>query len=345
MRICSVRRTSLAIVNLLVLAVAAHGQQPAQPKPAARPAAAKPAAAATKKPPARPATPPLKTPPGPGEKVVLRVGDEQVSQADLDFVISKLSPEIRQAIARQGKEPIGAQYALMLVLAGMAISHRLDSSPDVRRQIELQRLQMLAQAEYENIVSQTKVSPEEVNQYYAGHTEEFDQAQVREVVIRKKPDGAQEGTPGLLAPEAKAKAEEIRKAFAAGGDPAKVAQDFAVPNVVQIDSQPRSIRRGQLPADLDKAAFQLKEGEVSDPFETPQALVFVQVVGRRHLELKDTSAELESRLRDQKVQASIAELRSKANLWMDEGYFAAPPPSPPSTPATQAPAVDPSPQQ
>jgi len=344
MRVCSVRRTSLAIINLLVLAVAAYGQQPVQPKPAARPAAVKPAAAAAKRPAARLATAPLKTPPGPGEKVVLKVGNEQVSQADLDFVISRLSPEIRQAVARQGKRPIGEQYALMLVLSGMAIGHRLDSSPEVRRQIELQRLQMLAQAEYENIVGQTKVSPEEVSQYYSTHPEEFDQAQVHQVVVRKKPDGAKEGTPGLLAQEAKAKADEIRKAFAAGGDAAKVAQDFSVPNVVQIDSQPRAIRRGQLPADLDKAAFQLKDGELSDPFETPQALVMVQVVGRRHLELNDASTELETRLREQKVQASIGELRGKTTVWMDEEYFATPPPAAP-TPATQAPAVNPTPQQ
>jgi parvulin-like peptidyl-prolyl isomerase len=339
MKIWNVRGTSLAIINLLVLAVAAYGQQPTQPQAAARPAAA----TAAKRPAARPATAPLKTPPGPGEKVVLKVGNEQVSQGDLDFVISRLSPEIKKAIAQQGKRPIGEQYALMLVLSGMAVNHRLDSSPDVRRQIELQRLQMLAQAEYESIVDQTKVNPEEVSQYYSAHPEEFDQAQVRQVVIRKKLDGAKEGTPGLLAPEAKAKAEEIRKAFAADGDAAKVAQDFSLPNVVQIDSQPRTFRRGQLPADLDKAAFQLKEGEVSGPFETPQALVLVQVVGRRHLELKDVSTEIESRLREQKVQASIAELRGKASVWIDEEYFAAPP-STPATQAPQTPAVTPPPQ-
>lgn len=342
MRIWSVRRTALAIVSFLALATAGYGQQPAQPKPAAAKPAAATAAKRSVTPPATPA--PLKTPPAPGEKVVLKVGNEQVSEADLEFVISKLNPEIRQAVARQGKQPIGAQYALMLVLAGMAVSHRLDSSPDFRRQNELQRLQMLAQAEYENIVSQTKISPDEVNQYYAGHPGEFDQAQIRQVVIRKTPEGAKEGTPGLPAPEAKAKAEEIRKALAAGGDPAKVAQDFSVANVVQIDLQPRAVRRGQLPADLDKAAFELKDGEVSNPFETPQALVLVQVAGRRHLELKDASSDLENRLRDQKVQASIGELQNKANVWMDEQYFAAPPSSAPATPAPQGPTANPTPQ-
>jgi parvulin-like peptidyl-prolyl isomerase len=275
---------------------------------------------------------------------VLKVGSEQVSQAGLDFVISRLSPEIRQAIARQGKRPIGEQYALMLVLSGMAVSRRLDSSPDIRRQIDLQRLQLLAQAAYESIVGQTKVSPEEVSQYYSAHPDEFDQAQVRQVVIRKRPDGAKESTPGLLAQEAKAKAEEIRKAFAAGGDAAKATQDLSIPNVVQIDVEPRTIRRGQLPPDLDKAAFQLKDGEISDPFETPQALVLVQVAGRRHLELKEASTEIENRLREQKVQAAIDELRSKTSVWMDEEYFAAPPATPAMQPP-QTPAVTPPPQQ
>jgi len=345
MRIESVRQTSLAIISFLALAIAASGQQAAPPKPRAPSTTAKPAAATAAKTPAtRLPAPPPKTPPGPGEKVVLKVGSEQVSQVDLDFVVSRLSPEIRQAIARQGKRPIGEQYALMLVLSSMAVSRRLDSSPDIRRQIDLQRLQLLAQAAYETIVGQTKVSPEEVSQYYSAHPDEFDQAQVRQVVIRKRPDGANEGTPGLLAQEAKAKAEEIRKAFAAGGDAAKATQDLSIPNVVQIDVEPRTIRRGQLPADLDKAAFQLKDGEISDTFETPQALVLVQVAGRRHLELKETSTEIENRLREQKVQAAIDELRSKTSVWMDEEYFAAPPATPAIQPP-QTPAVTPPPQQ
>jgi parvulin-like peptidyl-prolyl isomerase len=344
MRICSVRQTSLAIINLLALGGAIYGQQATPPKPPAPAAATQPKATAAtpaKKPSAATAvTKPLKTPPLPGEKVVLKVGKEQVSQADIDFVVSGLSAEIRQAVARQGKRPIGEQYVLMLVLSGQAISHRLDSSPDLRRQIDLQRLQLLAQAEYQNLLSQTKVTPEEVSQYYAAHPEEFDQAQVRQVVIRKKPEAAKEGTPGLSAPDAKAKAEEIRKALAGGSDASQVIQQYAAPGVVQIDAQPRTIRRGQLPADLDKAAFQLKEGEVSDPFETPQALVFVQVAGRRRVELKDASSEIEGRLRDQKVQATLADLRAKTQVWMDEEYFAAPtaPPTPPP------PAVSPPPQ-
>jgi len=344
MRICSMRQISLAIINLLALGGAIYGQQATQAKPPAPAAAAQPKTAAatfTKKPSAATAAAkPLKTPPLPGEKVVLRVGREQVSQADLDFVINGLSPEIRQAVARQGKRPIGEQYALMLVLSGQAIGHRLDSSPDIRRQIELQRLQLLAQAEYQNLLNQTKITPEEISQLYSAHPEEFDQAQVRQVVIRKKSDAAKEVTPGLSGADAKARAEDVRKALAGGSDASQVIQQYAAPGVVQIDAQPRTIRRGQLPADLDKAAFQLKEGEVSDPFETPQALVFVQVVGRRRLELKEASSEIEGRLRDQKVQAALADLRAKTQVWMDEEYFAAPT----AAPTPQPPAVSPPPQ-
>lgn len=345
MRICSMRQTSLAIINLLALGGAIYGQQASQPKAPAPAAGAQPKAAAAtpaKKPSAATAaTKPLKTPPLPGEKVVLKVGKEQVSQADLDFVINGLSPEIRQAVARQGKRPIGEQYVLMLVLSGEAIGHRLDSSPDVRRQLELQRLQLLAQAEYQNLLNQAKVSPEEISQLYSAHPEEFDQAQVRQVVIRKKSEAVKEGTPGLSAADAKVRAEEIRKALAAGSDANQVIQQYATPGVVQIDAQPRTIRRGQLPADLDKAAFQLNEGEVSDPFETPQALVFVQVVGRQRLELKDASSEIEGRLRDQKVQATLADLRAKTQVWMDEQYFA----TPPAAPTPPPPAVSPPPQR
>jgi hypothetical protein len=161
--------------------------------------------------------------------------------------------------------------------------------------------------------------------------------------VRKKADDAADDVLGLKAADAKTRAEEIRKALAAGSDASKVVQEFAKPNVVLIEAQPRAIRHGQLTAQLDKAAFQLKDGEVSEPVETPQAFVFVQKVGLHQPELQEVSAEIEDRLRQQKVEATLSELRSKTTVWMDDSYFAAPPTAP--APEATAPAENPSPQQ
>jgi peptidyl-prolyl cis-trans isomerase C len=341
----------LAVAGLTFLAfLATTRAQQAPPKPAGSaartakakptPAAKKPAASAARAQAANAAS--SATPANASDKVVLKVGDQQITEADLDFLISKLNPQAQQALAKQGRRPLGEQYAMMLLLSQHAKSHHAENAPDFLRQVELFRLQTLAQSEYQAIADQAVLTPEEVKQYYATHNSEFEEAEVRQVVIRKKAADATDDIPGLKEADAKARAEEIRKALAAGGDVNKVVQEYAKPNTVIIEAEPRAIRHGQLLAALDKAAFQLKDGEVSDTIETPQALVFVQKVGLRKPELQEVIKEIEDTLRQEKVQATLEELRSKTTMWMDDAYFAGPPVAPAS--AVPAPEANPSPE-
>ena len=274
--------------------------------------------------------------PAPDKKVVIKVGDDQVTVADLDFLVGNLGPEAQQAMLRQGRRPLAEQYALILVFSQQAVIDHLDSSPEFRRHMALQRMQRLAQAEYDSLVRQASASPDEINKYYSAHQGEFEEAQARQVVIRTKAQGAKEGTPGLPLQEARARADSIRKALATAGDAKQVVKDFQVPNEVLVEAQPRTFRHGQLPADMDKTVFQLKDGGVTEPLETPQALVLFQLVGRRTPELKEVSGEIDNAIRGQKVEAAVAELKKKSSIWMDEDYFKSPLPTPPVLPPQPA---------
>jgi len=280
---------------------------------------------------AKPAAPATQQPSGTGQpaaegpaKVVLKVGDHSYTQADMEFLIHTLDPQLQQVVASQGPKPLGEQYATMAVLSQQAEKDKLDSSKEFGQQMALHRLQALAQAEYEKLAENIKLSPEEINQYYTAHASDFDQAQVREFIIRKRSEDANEGDPGLPPLEAKARAEEIRKALTEGIDPKEVAEKFSAANTVMADAEPRSIRRRQLVAALDKAAFELKEGEVSEPLETPQALAFLQVVGHSRPELKDVSTDIENSLHQEKLQLAVDGLKSQTTIWMDEVYFKPP---------------------
>ena len=257
----------------------------------------------------------------PSKKVVIKVGKAEVTQKEIDFLISNMNSQAQQALAANGRKPLGDEYVKVLLLSQKAENDHLESDPELHERMELQRTQMLAQAEYEKMSNEVKVSPDDIGKYYTTHQSEFETAQVREFVVRKKPDGAKEGTPGMSAVEAQATADKIRKALAAGTDPATVAKESAVANVVMIDQEPRTIKRGQLLASLDKAAFELKEGQVSDVLDTPQAIVFLQIVGRHVQEQKDAASDIENKLRQEKLEAAVGDLRNKTNVWMDEDYF------------------------
>ena len=183
---------------------------------------------------------------------------------------------------------------------------------------------------------QSVVTPEEIGKYYAAHQSDFEEVRIYQVVIRKKPEGAKEAIPGLTAEEAKTRAEEIRKAMSSGDDPKKVADQFQVANVVRVDAEPYPLRRGALRADMEKAAFELKEGQVSEVFDLPQSLLFFKVASHKVRELTDVSSQIENTLRQQKVNSAVDELKKNAKVWLDDSYF-----TPPSQPGTQGAAKPP----
>lgn len=309
----ALRRTSRLLTAFLLLGLVAgiaRAQAPVAPAEGTPPAASKPAAPAVQ-------------PPEPPDKVVLKVGEEQFTKADLDFLVENLNPQAQRTLAAQGRKQLGDQFALLVMLSQQARSHNLDQTPAFQHKLVVQKQQLQAQAAYDEIVQQAKVRPEEAGEYYAAHSTEFDEVMIRQFVVRKRAVNAQTG-PGLSAEEAKARAEAIRKEVLAGTDIKKVMEDFKAPADVIIEPEPRAARRGSMRPDMEKAVFALKDGEVSEVLDVTQALVFFQVTGHRRVELKDASTQIEETLRKQKVDAAMEGLKKKTAVWMDDQYFASP---------------------
>jgi hypothetical protein len=252
----------------------------------------------------------------PGEKVVLKVGDQQVTAADIDFVVGTLSPQDQKTLATAGKGSLATRYIDILVLEEQALRDHLDGTPEFRRAEAMDRAQLLAQAEYRKLAGDMNVSPDEINQYYTSHAGDFDSVDVREVAIRVKPPGAKADTQGMSPADAKARAEEIRKALGApGADPQKIEKQYAVPNLVFITPS-RNFERAQLPAELADQIFKLKDGEISETKETPQSVYFVQALKHVHHDVKEVSGTIEGTLRQDKLTAAINTLKSKTTVRM-----------------------------
>src|SRR5664280_2899069 len=251
------------------LTASAYAQQPSTPNSSTSPAAATAA-------PAKSALPP-------SERVVLKVGNVQVTQAEFESLLSTL--EAQQGPADLSRQAIGENYASLLMLAQQAVAHRLDASPEVIRQLAIDRTQILSNAEFASLKSQAKPTPEEISAYYSAHLEDFDVVQVRRIFIFKKGEGSAAGR-GVHPADAKALADAIRQAYASGSDPRKLIRD---PNDVVLDSDSLTFRRGELPEKMAKAAFAIKEGEWVVLDDTSEALVLLQLVKRRRLDLKEVS--------------------------------------------------------
>jgi hypothetical protein len=88
-----------------------------------------------------------------------------------------------------------------------------------------------------------------------------------------------------------------------------------------LDPEPLTFPRGELPPQLERVAFALKEGEWSEVEDTPARLLLIQLVKRDRQQLGQVSARIEKNLQGKKIQALLDDLKKKAGTWMDEQYF------------------------
>ena len=264
---------------------------------------------------------------------MLKVGNLQITQAGFETMVSDL--EAQQGPADLSRRAIGDNYAQLLMLSQQAVANHLDSSPEVIRQLALDRQQILSNAEFARLKSQAKPTPEEISAYYSAHLADYDVVDLRRVFIWSSSDGQQDGR-GLNQQAAKALADQVRHAFASKGDVAKVLRDTPHgPEDVLFDND-LSFQRGEMPAKMEQAVFPLKEGEWVELNDAPGTYVFLQVTKRSRRDLKDVSAQIEQKLQAQKLKDELNDLKKNAGIWMDQEYFATPAKTPGSNTQSKA---------
>ena len=265
-----------------------------------------------------PSSPVNNTPPG--ERVVLKVGNVQVTQADFETMVSDL--EAQQGPADLSRKAIGDNYAQLLMLSQQAVANHLDTSPEVIRQLALDRSQILSNAEFVRLKSEAKPTPQEISAYYSAHLDDYDTVDLRRVFIWSTAQDSKGGH-GFTPQQAKTLADAVGQALKSGGDVGKVIQGTPHGSEdVVFDAEPLTFQRGELPPKLADAAFGLKEGGWTELNDAPGTYVFLQVVKRGRRDLKEVSPQIEKKLQAQKLREELESLKKNAGIWMDEGYFA-----------------------
>jgi len=256
------------------------------------------------------------------QKVVLKVGSAQITESEIDAVVSHLGVKAKTIVSVQGLRPVGEEYTRLLLLSQRASDERLDLKPDIRFQLELQRVETLAQAEYDKMASEVQITQEEVSQYFTAHSSEFETVQVQEFLVRKRPQGTEDPKQGLTAEEAMSTAESIRRALLSGTAVEEVAKSFGKSiSVMLVDQKPRTLRRAEMKPVLEKATFDVPNGGVSEIVDTAQALIVVKVLAHHHPEPKEVAEEVKNKLQQQKLDSEIDAMKKKADVWMDQEYF------------------------
>lgn len=249
------------------------------------------------------------------QTVVLKVGDASFTKGQFDILYEDFRKANGSAPMRSIKE-IGENYAGALMLSQQAVAHGMDKDPEIERQIEAARIQILSTAYYDKLEEKAKPTAAEIDAYYKAHLSDFDEVDIRRLFVYKL--GPNSNGHGLPEAEAKAKADQIRKVLASGGD----AKALIAGTQDMLDAEPLTFRRGELPGTMAQA-FDMKVGEWSQVADTPDALLFFTVVRNGRLTLAQATPIVEKRLEAMKLREEMEALKVKTGVWMDEGYFSA----------------------
>lgn len=252
-------------------------------------------------------------------QVVLTVGDQTLTAAQYEAIVRSSLPAEQQAAALG---PAARQFAQNLiesmVLAAEAKKQGIDKDPQIELMLALQRENILANAAGNKILKDIPVPDSAIQSYYDAHKSDYEILTARQILVRVKdaPTPPVPGKPELTDEQALAKARAIRKRILAGEDFAKVAE-------VESDDLPDlgEVTRGQLPADVEKVAFSLKPGDISEPVKTSFGYHIIQVRTHTVKTVADAKSEIEAKVRPEIAQKAIEALIGGVKVDLNDEFF------------------------
>ena len=278
-------------------------------------------------PPARlgvPAPTPTAVPP---DKVVLTVGDEKLTAGEFDQLVDALPEQVRASARGPNRRQFAEQLVRIKIMSQEAHRRKLDESPTVQRQIELQKENLLANVLFQEMATNVKVDEATAQKYYEQHKSEYESVHARHILVRFK--GSQlplaAGKKELTDEEALAKAQEIRKKIAAGEDFAALAKtesDDAQTGAKGGDLG--TFKHGQMVPEFEQAAFSLPVGQVSEPVKSKFGYHIIKVEQHEVKTFPEIRPELEKKMGPELARNALENLEKQVPVTLDDSFFGPP---------------------
>ncbi len=226
---------------------------------------------------APPQPPPAQAPSGPialltmaPATVVATVDGEKVLAGELQ-VILRGRPAAQQETILKNPRAFLEQLGLMRKLSAMAEKAGMDKTSPLKEQLTYNRTLALAQAQLQASEAQISVSSDEIQKYYDGHKDQYTAVRIKAIYIPFSPASAAPPAGSerkvLSESEAKQKADKVYADLKGGADFVKmVKENSGDAGSAAKDGDFGTFRRSDnIPEEVKKAIFALKQGEISPP--------------------------------------------------------------------------------
>lgn len=268
--------------------------------------------------------------------VVITIDDHKITAAQFENIVNALPAEYQQAARGPRRREFAMNLAQLQLLADRAVKGGLDMRPDVKAQLEFERLNLLARAMLQNLEDTSSIPDAQVQAYYEAHKAEYESVTARHILI------TMEGTPVPSTPgkrqlsdaQALAKAKAIRSRILGGEDFAKLAKEESDDTGSGANGGDLgAFKRGMMVPPFETAAFALKPGDISEPVKSQFGYHIIQVQAHSMGSLDEVKSEILAKLKPEAAQQAVDAMTDKAKINLNETFFGAEPTSPAGTAA------------
>jgi PPIC-type PPIASE domain len=245
-----------------------------------------------------------------------------VTRAEIDSLLDVLQPNATPEAQRQ----FAVDYARLVAASEAAKRRHLDADPAVAKQVQMQQelvyMQVLANTLYRQIEAEASNVPiPEIENYYSEHQLEFEQGELRRLVVPKQISTP--GAPPLDASILKTKAEELQARAAAGEDFNKLQQsayeDLGIKGATS-STKLGMMRRANLSAEESKV-FDLDLGQVTQVLDSPSAFLVLKLETKKLLSLEDAKAEIIPFLQRERARQEIRDATESGKAQFNLQYL------------------------
>lgn len=255
----------------------------------------------------------------PGD-VVAKVGEAEITEADLAFAAKDLGQELQRFPPAQWRQLLLDAVVDMELLAQAARQDGLDQDPDFQKQMEFLELQALRNAYLSQKIGDA-ISDEDLQAAYDAEFADF--------------EGAEEVNARHILVKEKAEAEELIKELDGGADFAELAREKSTGPSGPNGGDLGFFGRGQMVPPFDEAVFALDPGTYTkEPVETQFGWHVIKLEGKRKQEkpaLEEVANGLRQQLFRDRYEAKMAELKGAATVEVLDEKLAKPGEEKPAT--------------
>jgi len=258
------------------------------------------------------------------DTVIATIDGRKLTYGEIDKFLDPLGPQ-RKAQALADPTGLIKQYAFQLKLVDLAEQDKLDQASPYKEALEVQRRNILSEAEFDYKAQHTLITPDFQKKTYEDHKDRYTEVKLQVIYLGFTSDEVAKENPKKYRNEAQAKALalKLRAEAKTGADFVRLAKQYSEDETSKAkDGEYGTVKKSDnTPAEIKSVVFALKQDDVSDPLKQQNGfyLFRAQSVGLRpYEEVKD---EIYIQLRDAAMNQWIAGLQKSIVITLDNPTF------------------------